>query len=114
MPLREPKGRESREKSDERIMGLPVGFHILLALGAGPATGSEIAQRILGDTLGRYVSSMSLYDELHRLEERGWVMRWHAGWQRQVRLTPEGERRLKLGVRDLQRALEIARERNLC
>ena len=114
MPLRGPKGRSSREKSQDRMLDLPVGLRILLALSGGAATGAEISRRINGDSLGCHVSDTTLYDELRRMEERGLVMRWHVGWQREVRLTTAGELALKRQVRDLQRALEVARERGLC
>ena len=109
-----PKGRESREKSVERMIKLPVGLLVLMASAGGPTHGTELVRRIIGDTMGRVVDRSTLYDELARLEAHGLVSRGQTGWKKQVEITPEGERRLKMVVQEMQLALEVAKKRQLC
>jgi len=109
-----PKGWESREKSLQLSLQLPVGLLILMALAEGPAYGTQLARRIIGDTMGRLVERSTLYDELARLEQRELVKRGPAGWKRRIEITQKGESRLMLSVQELQLALEVAKKRQLC
>src|SRR5690242_7358838 len=97
-----------RAKSSDKLLSLPRGFLILLALKEGPANGLELGKRILGDTMGRYLVGGAFYEELNVLEQSGWIDRDPGKWQRVARLTPEGERALKLRVKDLEQALDVA------
>jgi len=50
-------------------------FHILLALSQGPANGYQITARVDEDAAGRVrLSPGTLYENLHRLHERGWLV----------------------------------------
>lgn len=52
----------------------PKEFHILLALSQGPANGYQITARVDEDAGGRVrLSPGTLYENLHRLHERGWL-----------------------------------------
>src|SRR6266566_1425683 len=73
--MSEPKGRKSREKSVARMVKLPVGLLVLMALVEGPAHSEKLTRRIIGDTMGRFVEPSTLHDELVRLELRGLVVR---------------------------------------
>lgn len=110
-----PKGRQSREKSLGKIVGLPSGLLALMALAEGPAYSAELTRRIVGNTMGGYVErGASLSNELARLEAKGLVKRGAGRWRRQIEITQQGERTLKLAVKDLQLALEVAKRRELC
>ena len=52
----------------------PKTFHILLALSQGPANGYQITALAEENARGRVrLSPGTLYENLHRLHERGWL-----------------------------------------
>jgi DNA-binding PadR family transcriptional regulator len=106
--------KPSRHKSRDRLLHLPLGFHVLLALEEGPAHGAEIARRVLEHSMGRYVGGTSLYDEIRRLERSGLVERGWPGWRSELRITAEGERVLRLAARETKRVVNVARQAKLC
>jgi DNA-binding PadR family transcriptional regulator len=67
-------------------------YAILVALAAGPQTGTETQDQINADTTGLYVRSSSLYTALHRLEIMGLATCQH----QQYRLIDQGWRTLRI------------------
>jgi PadR family transcriptional regulator, regulatory protein PadR len=88
---------------------------ILRTLGAGPLHGYAIASRIESESDGEVViEDGALYQALHRMEERGWVVStWgHAESGKRARfyrLTAAGRRRLTVETKSWTRYVEAVR-----
>ena len=100
----------------------PREFHILLALSQGPANGYQITQRAEEAAGGRVrLSPGTLYENLHRLLERGWLnevkddpeLTADGRGQRFYELSEVGWRVLSEEVRRLSDDVRLATERLL-
>ncbi len=90
-----------------------ANFYILLALAEGPKHGLGIQQQIIGDGVGLYVRSTTIYAAIRVLVRGGLVeaVGDGAGYRKAYRLTERGRRRLELESRTLSRATQLAQER---
>jgi DNA-binding PadR family transcriptional regulator len=95
-----------------RIFPGTTSFLILLALAEGPSSGSDIQSQIIADTVGRYITKSTLYDDLKRLTADGLVepVLIH-GAEKIVALTARGRKRFVLEAQLLQMMAQTARER---
>lgn len=95
----------------------PKVFHILMALAAEPMNGYRLGIRVEETSDGAIrMSPGTLYENLHRLAERGLIdaaepadARADGRGQRYYGLTPEGLDALKTEVARLSRDVELAR-----
>ena len=90
-------------------------FSVLLALAEGPATGAEIGQQILGDTLAaNYMQNSSLYLLLKGMTKDKLITHTETGQRptyKPFRLTPKGWKVLERGIPQLESQLQLTRER---
>ena len=91
-----------------------TSFMILFALAAGPLSGSEIQQQIIADNVGEYVKSTTLYQDLRRLEAKGYVeLVGEQGAERFFELTKDGSLALERGVKLLKILTTLAMQRRI-
>ena len=91
-----------------------TGYLIMLALAAGPNSGSEIQRQIIADAVGEYVSNGTLYENLRRLEAGGLIEHVSThGRERVMALTSRGRKRLEQETKLLQMIAQTARSRVL-
>ena len=101
----------------------PQVFHILLALGDGPAHGYAIMREVEGRTAGAVkLGAGTLYGAIRRLRERGWIeelAETPAGAEsdderrRYYRLTASGRAAARSEAKRLESLLEQARAKRL-
>lgn len=101
----------------------PQVFHILLALGDGPAHGYAIMGEVETRTAGAVrLGAGTLYGAIRRLRERGWIEELAGApdgegsedeRRRYYRLTEAGRRAARVEARRLEGLLEQARAKRL-
>jgi DNA-binding PadR family transcriptional regulator len=82
-------------------------FAVLVALSAGEQIGSEIQSQMIGDGVGLYVRSSSVYAILHRFEEMGLVETRDSYYK----LTDKGWKRLELETRTMESLVGQSKKR---
>jgi DNA-binding PadR family transcriptional regulator len=96
-----------------------LAFHILIALGSGPAHGYAIGKDVEEQSGGRLdPSTGALYQALHRLEEEGMIQsaeppRRSDERRKYFELTDQGRRAAEAEARRLHALLRTARRRKL-
>jgi DNA-binding PadR family transcriptional regulator len=104
--------------SDGRAL-TDLAFHILIALGDGPAHGYAIGKDVEEQSGGRLdPSTGALYQALHRLKEEGLVASAEAPdrsdeRRKYFRLTDRGRRAVEAEARRLHTLVRTARKRKL-
>jgi DNA-binding PadR family transcriptional regulator len=90
-------------------------FLVLLALAGGPKHGLAIQQQIIGDTVGQYVRTSTVYAVVRALTRDGMVEPTGAGdavgvshYRKEYQLTERGRRALKLTAQTMKYAAERA------
>ena len=90
-------------------------YSILLALAAGRATGAEIGQQVLADTLGSsYMQSSSLYLLLNTMVKSKLIEYSHNTQlqaSKPLQLTPQGWKVLERSIPQLEKQLQLVRQR---
>jgi len=96
-----------------------LAFHILIALGVGPAHGYAIGKDVAAQSRGRLdPSTGALYQALHRLKEQGLIASAEASElsderRKYFQLTRLGKRAAEAETRRLSALVRTARKRKL-
>src|SRR6266403_2488761 len=96
-----------RQLSTKSIYSSPERMSILLALAVGPATGTEIGDRVIGDSLGGlHLQRSSLYRLLHDLSRKEFIQ-----GEPNYNLTPKGWRTLEYELKNVEQYYRILKIR---
>jgi len=91
-----------------------ANYFILLALAEGPKHGLEIQRQVVGDSLGFYIRTSTLYTGLEGLARTNLIelaTEHERGRRKTYRLTEQGKRRLEYAARVQKRAVELTQQR---
>jgi len=88
-------------------------YFVLLAVADGPAHGTAVRKRIVGDASGVYLRDSTLYASIKSLRAAGLIEEIGNGhsYRRTYQLTAKGARQLMLEARMHKRAAELALQR---
>lgn len=86
-------------------------YLVLLALAEGNKNGADIQRQIIGDTIGYYLPTNTMYRSLHGLKEIGLVelVIWEG--QKVYQLTDSGKNFLERAAREKQETSRLAQQR---
>ena len=86
-------------------------YLVLLALADGEKAGSEVQRQIIGDTVGHYLPTNTVYRTLRGLEETGLVSMVIWRTQKIYRMTDKGRHFLDIAAKEKRETSRLARQR---
>ena len=83
-------------------------------MASGASSGAEIQKQIIADGVGRYIKYSTIYDDLRRLEDAGYIEYLGLrGKEKYFTLTGKGQKTLEREVKLLRILVGAAYERRL-